>query len=71
MTTEQAERILDNWTVNFVAPMCDKELGAELFRLGYGRQVCRNAMQEHGYDQAARRVLMAEWLEADIMQAAA
>lgn len=65
MTIDLAERILDSWTVNFVAPMGDKELGEELFRLGYGRQVCRNEMQQHGYDKAARRLLVQEWYAAE------
>ena len=66
MTIDLAERVLDNWTPVYVAPMPDKELGAELFRLGYGRQVCRNEAQRHGYDKAARRLLLQEWFEADI-----
>ena len=66
MTIDLAERVLDNWTPAYVAPMPDKELGAELFRWGYGRQVCRNEAQRHGYDKAARRLLMQEWFEADI-----
>ena len=66
MTIDLAERVLDNWTPAYVAPMPDKEFGAELFRLGYGRQVCRNEAQRHGYDKAARRLLMQEWFEADV-----
>lgn len=65
MTIDLAERVLDNWTVNYVSPMPDKELGAELFRLGYGRQVCRNEMQRHGYDKAARKLLVSEWRAAE------
>ena len=65
MTTDLAERVLDNWTTTYVAPMPDKDLGAELFRLGYGRQVCRNEMQRHGFDQAARKLLVSEWRAAE------
>lgn len=58
---------------NFVAPVCDTQLGRDLFDSGYGRHRCRTALQQAGWDEQqkkARHAYLCMCLEADIEQIA-
>ena len=70
MTTEQLDAIMGNAQHrNFVAPVCDTQLGRELFFAGSRISRCRNEMQRAGWLEAerdARRMLRSEWLAADM-----
>lgn len=56
---------------NYIAPVDDDSFGRELFYHGKRREECQNQAQRAGFDAAARAVITAEWLEADIRQIAA
>lgn len=56
---------------NYIAPVDDDSFGRELFYHGRRREECQNTTQLAGFDAAARAVITAEWLEADIRQIAA
>lgn len=56
---------------NYIAPVDDDTYGRELFYHGKRREECTNQVQRAGFDAAARAVIAAEWLEADIRQIAA
>jgi len=56
---------------NYIAPVDDDTYGRELFYHGKRREECTNQAQRAGFDAAARAVIAAEWLEADIRQIAA
>ena len=70
MTHEQLDAIMGNAQHrNFVAPVCDTELGRQLFFAGSRISRCRNEMQRAGWLEAerdARRMLRSEWLVADM-----
>lgn len=74
MTHEQLDAIMGNAQHrNFVAPVCDTELGRQLFFAGSRISRCRNEMQRAGWLEAehdARRMLRSEWLAADMHQIA-
>ena len=58
---------------NYVSPMCDTELGRQLFDSGYGRHHCRTALQAAGWDERqrqARHHYLCLCLEADMHQIA-
>lgn len=73
MTHEQLDAIMGNAQHrNFVAPVCDTELGRQLFFAGSRISRCRNEMQRAGWLEAehdARRMLRSEWLAADMAAA--
>ena len=74
MTHEQLDAIMDmsSRSRRFVAPVCDTELGRQLFFAGSRSSRCRNEMQRAGWLEAehdARRMLRNEWLAADMAAA--
>jgi len=74
MTHEQLDAIMDmsSRSRRFVAPVCDTELGRQLFFAGSRISRCRNEMQRAGWLEAehdARRMLRSEWLAADMAAA--
>ena len=70
MTHEQLDAILTNSRHrNYVAPVCDTQLGRELFFAGSNISRCRNELQRAGWLEAerdARCILRNEWLAADM-----
>ena len=74
MTHEQLDAILDmsSNSRRYVAPVCDTELGRQLFFAGSRISRCRNEMQRAGWLEAehdARRIVRSEWLAADMAAA--
>ena len=74
MTHEQLDAILtmSSNSRRYVAPVCDTQLGRELFFTGCRISRCRNEMQRAGWLEAehdARRMLRSEWLAADMAAA--
>ena len=74
MTHEQLDAILDmsNRSRRYVAPVCDTQLGRELFFAGSRISRCRNEMQRAGWLEAehdARRIVRSEWLAAGMAAA--
>ena len=71
MTHEQLDAIMDmsSRSRRFVAPVCDTELGRQLFFAGSRISRCRNELQRAGWLEAekdARRIVRSEWLAADM-----
>ena len=74
MTHEQLDAILSmsSNSRRYVAPVCDTQLGRELFFAGSRISRCRNEMQRAGWLEAehdARRIVRSEWLAADMAAA--
>lgn len=74
MTTEQLDAILSmsSNSSRYVAPVCDTQLGRELFFAGHRISRCRNEMQRAGWLEAehdARRIVRNEWIAADMAAA--
>ena len=73
MTHEQLDAILDmSNSRRYVTPVCDTELGRQLFFAGSRISRCRNEMQRTGWLEAehdARRIVRSEWLAADMAAA--
>lgn len=75
MTTEQLDAILSmsSNSSRYVAPVCDTQLGRDLFDSGYGRRHCRTALQAAGWDERqreARHSYLCMCLAADMEQIA-
>ena len=71
MTHEQLDAIMDmsSRSRRFVSPVCDTELGRQLFFAGSRISRCRNEMQRAGWLEAehdTRRIVVNEWLAADM-----
>ncbi len=71
MTHEQLDAILtmSSNSRRYVAPVCDTELGRQLFFAGSNYSRCRNELQRAGWLEAerdARRIVTSEWLAADM-----
>lgn len=70
MTHEQLDAIMGNAQHrNFVAPVCDTELGRQLFFAGSRISRCRNELQRAGWLEAekdARRIVLDESMLADM-----
>ena len=71
MTHEQLDAIMDmsSRSRRFVAPVCDTQLGRELFFAGSRISRCHNELQRAGWLEAekdARRIVVNEWLAADM-----